>query len=137
MPPGQAKRIFREGQRVPTNYRYYTPYDDIPMALRDRYDAVVLAIGSTVTSRPAPSAAPARAGPKAAGRRTSQSPNGSGMSSRLWPWPCAWSRPVHDPCTGSSAASNTNDGSALHAVAAREPADAPVQHSHLVSVVFW
>ena len=38
MPPGQAKRIFRDGQRVPTNYRYYTPYDDIPMALRDRYD---------------------------------------------------------------------------------------------------
>ena len=38
MPPGQAKRIFREGQRVPTNYRYYTPYDDIPIVLRDRYD---------------------------------------------------------------------------------------------------
>ena len=23
---------------MPTNYRYYTPYDEIPMALRDRYD---------------------------------------------------------------------------------------------------
>lgn len=38
MPPGQAKRQFREGQRVSTNYRHYTPYGDIPMALRDRYD---------------------------------------------------------------------------------------------------
>lgn len=38
MPPGQAKRLFREGQRVSTNYRYYTPYGDIPMVLRDRYD---------------------------------------------------------------------------------------------------
>lgn len=38
MPPGQTKRQFREGQRVSTNYRNYTPYGDIPMALRDRYD---------------------------------------------------------------------------------------------------
>jgi Ni/Co efflux regulator RcnB len=38
MPPGQAKRLFREGQRLSTNYRYYTPYSDIPVVLRDRYD---------------------------------------------------------------------------------------------------
>ncbi len=38
MPPGQAKRLFREGQRVTRNYRYYTPFGDIPMSLRDRYD---------------------------------------------------------------------------------------------------
>lgn len=38
MPPGQAKRAFREGQRLSTNYRYYTPYNDIPLALRDHYD---------------------------------------------------------------------------------------------------
>ena len=38
VPPGQANRIFREGQRVPTNYRYYTPYADIPIVLRERYD---------------------------------------------------------------------------------------------------
>lgn len=38
MPPGQAKRLFREGQRLSNNYRYYTPYDDIPLVLRDRYD---------------------------------------------------------------------------------------------------
>lgn len=37
MPPGQAKRQFREGQRVSTNYRHYTPYSDIPLALRDRH----------------------------------------------------------------------------------------------------
>ncbi len=36
-PPGQAKRLFREGQRVAQNYRY-TPYADIPLVLRDRYD---------------------------------------------------------------------------------------------------
>lgn len=38
VPPGQAKRVFRDGQRVPTNYRYYTPYGDIPGVLVDRYD---------------------------------------------------------------------------------------------------
>ena len=38
MPPGQAKRMFREGQRVSANYRYYTPYSDIPLVLRDKYD---------------------------------------------------------------------------------------------------
>ena len=38
MPPGQAKRLFREGQRLSSNYRYYTPYSDIPLVLRDRYD---------------------------------------------------------------------------------------------------
>jgi hypothetical protein len=38
MPPGQSKRMFREGQRVSSNYRYYTPYGDIPLVLRDRYD---------------------------------------------------------------------------------------------------
>lgn len=37
MPPGQAKRMFRERQRLSSNYRYYTPYGDIPLALRDRY----------------------------------------------------------------------------------------------------
>jgi hypothetical protein len=38
MAPGQAKRMFREGQRLSSNYRNYTPYGDIPMILRDRYD---------------------------------------------------------------------------------------------------
>lgn len=37
IPPGQAKRDFREGQRLSGNYRYYTPYGDIPSALRDQY----------------------------------------------------------------------------------------------------
>ena len=37
-PPGQAKRLFRDGQRVPSNYRSYTPYGDIPGVLVDRYD---------------------------------------------------------------------------------------------------
>ncbi|HVL77678.1 MAG TPA: hypothetical protein VM346_00145 [Sphingomicrobium sp.] len=37
MPPGQANRLFREGQRVPVGYRYYTPYGSIPVTLRDRY----------------------------------------------------------------------------------------------------
>jgi hypothetical protein len=27
VPPGQARRMFREGQVIPQNYGYYTPYD--------------------------------------------------------------------------------------------------------------
>lgn len=38
IPPGQAKRMFREGQRLPMNYRYYTDYNDIPLVLRDQYN---------------------------------------------------------------------------------------------------
>ena len=37
MPPGQAARLFREGQRVPTRYGYYTPYNNIPMQYRNQY----------------------------------------------------------------------------------------------------
>ncbi len=38
VPPGQMKREFREGQRVTSNYRYWTPYNNIPNDLRTRYD---------------------------------------------------------------------------------------------------
>jgi hypothetical protein len=38
VPPGQFKREFREGQRVNSNYRYWTPYASIPVDLRTRYD---------------------------------------------------------------------------------------------------
>ncbi len=38
IPPGQAKRLFREGQRINPNYKYYTPYGSIPTVLVDRYD---------------------------------------------------------------------------------------------------
>jgi hypothetical protein len=38
MAPGQAKRAFREGQRLPSQYRYYTPYSDIPLVLRNQYN---------------------------------------------------------------------------------------------------
>jgi hypothetical protein len=38
MAPGQAKWMFREGQRLPLNYRNFTPYGDIPLALRNRYE---------------------------------------------------------------------------------------------------
>jgi hypothetical protein len=34
VPPGQARRLFTEGQRVPNGYRYYTDLDDIPEAYR-------------------------------------------------------------------------------------------------------
>jgi hypothetical protein len=37
LPPGQAKKLFNVGQRIPTGYGYYTPYQDIPVAYRDRY----------------------------------------------------------------------------------------------------
>lgn len=38
LPPGQAKRMFAEGQRLPAGYRYWTPYSSIPNAYYDRYD---------------------------------------------------------------------------------------------------
>ena len=37
-PPGQANRLFREGQRLPTSYRYFTDYNDIPLTLREQYE---------------------------------------------------------------------------------------------------
>jgi hypothetical protein len=36
LPPGQAKKLFSVGQRVPTGYGYYTPYSSIPRQYRDR-----------------------------------------------------------------------------------------------------
>ena len=38
LPPGQAKRMFREGQRVPNGYNYYTDYSNIPEQYRDQYN---------------------------------------------------------------------------------------------------
>ena len=38
VPPGQASRMFSVGQRVPVQYRYITPYTDIPLVFRDQYD---------------------------------------------------------------------------------------------------
>lgn len=35
VPPGQASRSFRVGQRLPAGYRYYTDYDDLPAAYYD------------------------------------------------------------------------------------------------------
>lgn len=35
VPPGQVNRAFREGQRVPTGYRYYTDINGIPVGYRD------------------------------------------------------------------------------------------------------
>lgn len=37
IPPGQAKRLFREGQRVGAGYDYYTPYGNIPINYRNQY----------------------------------------------------------------------------------------------------
>ena len=39
VPPGQAKRMFREGQRIPSNYDYFVDYDGIPQTYRDRIPA--------------------------------------------------------------------------------------------------
>jgi Ni/Co efflux regulator RcnB len=38
MAPGQANRLFREGQRLPSSYRYFTDFDDIPLTLREQYE---------------------------------------------------------------------------------------------------
>lgn len=37
LPPGQARKLFNVGQRIPTGYGYYTPYSNIPAAYRDQY----------------------------------------------------------------------------------------------------
>ena len=37
LPPGQARKLFNVGQRIPTGYDFYTRYQDIPVAYRDRY----------------------------------------------------------------------------------------------------
>jgi hypothetical protein len=37
VPPGQAKRMFEQGQRIPLGYDYFTRYEDIPVVYRDRY----------------------------------------------------------------------------------------------------
>jgi hypothetical protein len=38
VPPGQVNRSWREGQRLPVNYRWYTPWGDISGDWRTRYD---------------------------------------------------------------------------------------------------
>lgn len=38
IPPGQAKRLFAEGQRIPSSYRTFTPFGDIPLAVRNQYN---------------------------------------------------------------------------------------------------
>jgi hypothetical protein len=38
LPPGQAKKLFAQGQRVPNGYNGYTPYGSIPYDLRRQYD---------------------------------------------------------------------------------------------------
>ena len=38
LPPGQAKKLFNVGQRLPYGYNGYTPYGSIPYDLRSRYD---------------------------------------------------------------------------------------------------
>ena len=38
VPPGQAKKLFNVGQRLPFGYNGYTRYDALPYDLRRRYD---------------------------------------------------------------------------------------------------
>jgi len=38
LPPGQASRLFREGQRVPNGYNYYTDFSNIPVQYRNQYN---------------------------------------------------------------------------------------------------
>jgi hypothetical protein len=35
LPPGQAKKIFAQGQRIPAGYNFFTAYNDIPLRYRD------------------------------------------------------------------------------------------------------
>jgi hypothetical protein len=36
-PPGQARKMFSQGQRIPSGYDYFTRYEDIPLTLRNQY----------------------------------------------------------------------------------------------------
>lgn len=38
IPPGQVDRAFNEGQLLPQNYRWYTPYGSIPAGYRTQYN---------------------------------------------------------------------------------------------------
>ena len=38
VPPGQARRMFREGQRIPTNFNVFTDYNSIPAEYRQRFN---------------------------------------------------------------------------------------------------
>ena len=38
IPPGQVGRSFREGQRLPANYRWFTPWNDISSDWRTQYN---------------------------------------------------------------------------------------------------
>jgi hypothetical protein len=38
LPPGQAKKLYGVGQRLPYGYNSWTPYNQIPYDVRDRYD---------------------------------------------------------------------------------------------------
>lgn len=37
-PPGQARKSYNVGQRLPYGYRAYTPYNQIPYDLRNQYN---------------------------------------------------------------------------------------------------
>lgn len=38
LPPGQANRMFEQGQRLPTGYNYYTDFNNIPVQYRNQYN---------------------------------------------------------------------------------------------------
>ena len=38
LPPGQAKKLYNVGQRLPYGYNGYTPYNQIPYDVRSQYD---------------------------------------------------------------------------------------------------
>ena len=38
LPPGQAKKLYSMGQRLPYGFNGYTPYNQIPYDLRRQYD---------------------------------------------------------------------------------------------------
>lgn len=42
LPPGQAKRLFDLGQRVPRGYGFYTPLDNIPLIYRNQIPGAYL-----------------------------------------------------------------------------------------------
>jgi len=42
LPPGQARRLFNIGQRIPRGYGFYTPLDNIPLTYRNQIPGTYL-----------------------------------------------------------------------------------------------
>ena len=40
LPPGQARKYYNLGQRIPRGFGFYTPYNNLPLAFRNQYGLI-------------------------------------------------------------------------------------------------